>query len=1450
MYGTGSTAYNATLNQTVSEGQWYHVVGVYDGANIYLYVNGQLGTTVPAPLPFAPVASPAIPMSIGARADGQLGYFRYNGSVDEVAYYTNALSAADVLAHFQNGTSASPSTAYEQLVLAKKPAAYYRLNEAAYSDPGTRPTAVNAGALAAGADAEYGVGVINGVPGVNFSGFGANNYAAQFNAQAGSISIPAQGLATDTITLTCWLKRRGYQTLGGVVMQREPSTSGTATGLQIWDANNNDLRGNWNDANYSLVTGLVPPDNTWTFAAMVVTPTNTVIYMDDIAVSLAAVNGGDLNHAIHDFSIAPILIGEDSYGGRIFNGEIDEVAVFPGALTADQLKQLFYSGNVPPIVLTQPTSPAGTLMAGAPLTLKAVVSGCPTLVYQWTKDGVPVVGQTASTLAIPNVSTNDAGVYALTISNSFGTATSEPVAITVEFPTEAAKLARAVGIPAYNPDTKTASLTRIHLEFTGALAQSATNLANFSIPGLTVSNAQFTNNNQVVVLTTSPQTQGASYTVTTTGLVDGVGNAVVDPVAQFRAWIASPANGIRFEEFAGIENNSLDYLTNSFNYPDHPTLTTNLWAFDSRIIFPAVSSEDSGVQYYGARMSGVFVPPYSGNWRFYVRSDDLGELFLNPSGADPAGKISVVVVGTCCQDWSGAVSGLYSLVAGQPYYIELLYKEGSGGDYGKVAARLDGTGTPPLGVSNTIIDSGALAGPTSGYPYAPADADSPLAVVGPTNVSAIANSEVTLTATASNPLGYPMQYQWKRNNVEIPGATGSSYTFTAATSTAGQYSVQVSKIGAVVQTTAATLTVTADTSAPTIVAVRGSNDLYKVIVTFSDVMGSAQTPSSYTLTGFNVLSAELDSSGRSVTLTLDKPLTPGQSYNLSVQNVTDAANNVLTSATTAFPSFVFSRGLLQFDYFGGIAGTYIGELESDPRYPDSPDRTAFLSGFNSRLVFPDDSNALYGDRISGVFVPKETGNYLFYLKSDDSSSLYLNPDGMDPAGAQFLAEAVCCNGFATSPSTPQALTGGQFYYIQAVHKEGTGGDYVQAAVKLETDTTEPNGLWPISPSLIGVLADPEGASVTITRQPASVQGVYLGADAPLAILAATFNASNGGFSNSIYGTPKLEFSPWAYDSARGSWSCSGSNSCFGPIGSALISPPITLTKEGGVELTFVHRYSFEGFNASDGTAWDGGQVRYSVNGGPIISIPASSFTANGYQGSIQGSIDTNITASSGWLNAAFLGESTGYASGAYLTSVATLGYFNAGDVIQVEFITSWDDCSEGSIPNWEIDRVELALGAAVPVALSFSVEAESTYKYQPNPYMSYFWQKDTGTGFKDIEGANAPTYDLSAWLSDSGSKLRCIVYGPGASAISEAATVTVTVPLSYLQTATNTLVLSWPSPAPLPDSTFLLEYSADVAAGTWTAVPASQYTSTSTSLYYVAPITSSEKAVFYRLRRN
>ena len=110
--------------------------------------------------------------------------------------------------------------------------------------------------------------------------------------------------------------------------------------------------------------------------------------------------------------------------------------------------------------------------------------------------------------------------------------------------------------------------------------------------------------------------------------------------------------------------------------------------------------------------------------------------------------------------------------------------------------------------------------------------------------------------------------------------------------------------------------------------------------------------------------------------------------------------------------------------------------------------------------------------------------------------------------------------------------------------------------------------------------------------------------------------------------------------------------CGGPFGSGLRSPVLAVRAAGTVTLTLSHRYSFEYDTSAN---YDGGQVRLSVNGGPFATVAPANFSANGYGGPIGGTIFGAISGSPGWINQAFVQESTGYTNRTFITSVATLG---------------------------------------------------------------------------------------------------------------------------------------------------------------------------------------------------
>src|SRR5581483_8786864 len=82
--------------------QWYHLAVTWDGTNAVFYVNGVAATTSAIVYKAVdPVAG--YDGSIGSGP--QTGHGAFAGGVDEVAFYTNALSADRILAHYQVGTN-------------------------------------------------------------------------------------------------------------------------------------------------------------------------------------------------------------------------------------------------------------------------------------------------------------------------------------------------------------------------------------------------------------------------------------------------------------------------------------------------------------------------------------------------------------------------------------------------------------------------------------------------------------------------------------------------------------------------------------------------------------------------------------------------------------------------------------------------------------------------------------------------------------------------------------------------------------------------------------------------------------------------------------------------------------------------------------------------------------------------------------------------------------------------------------------------------------------------------------------------------------------------------------------------------------------------------------------------------------------------------------------------
>src|SRR3954469_5885237 len=164
------------------------------------------------------------------------------------------------------------------------------------------------------------------------------------------------------------------------------------------------------------------------------------------------------------------------------------------------------------------------------------------------------------------------------------------------------------------------------------------------------------------------------------------------------------------------------------------------------------------------------------------------------------------------------------------------------------------------------------------------------------------------------------------------------------------------------------------------------------------------------------------------------------------------------SAAQAATTFV--PGYLKYEYFPGSDRATVeagGVTPASGGTVVGSDQNGYIPSFRAGNGFADN----YANRITGFFVPPTTGNYVFFVSSDDDSDLFLSTDDT-PANKKLIAQeqgwsneaqwTTTPSGDATAKRSDQStgtlwpggntitLKAAQKYYIEGVHHEGGGGD--------------------------------------------------------------------------------------------------------------------------------------------------------------------------------------------------------------------------------------------------------------------------------------------------------------------------------------------------------------------------------------------------------------------------
>jgi len=182
----------------------------------------------------------------------------------------------------------------------------------------------------------------------------------------------------------------------------------------------------------------------------------------------------------------------------------------------------------------------------------------------------------------------------------------------------------------------------------------------------------------------------------------------------------------------------------------------------------------------------------------------------------------------------------------------------------------------------------------------------------------------------------------------------------------------------------------------------------------------------------------------------------------------------------------------------------------------------------------------------------------------------------------------------------------------------------------------------------------------------------------------------------------------------------------------LESPIINIPDQqtGAFEMTFMHYVSTE-------TNWDGGNLKYSIDGSSFELLPGSAFTANGYNGNLNTGANDNPMAG----EPVFTGSDGGSSSGSWGRSYIDLSSIGvtANSTVQFRWELGTDGCNGRE--GWYVDDISVYNCEMILSVTDFE-GLQNDIKVFPNPSNGEFTLKN----LNNIELVKAEIFDINGRL--------------------------------------------------------------------------------------------------------
>jgi hypothetical protein len=404
-----------TVGGAAPLGQWLHLVGTFDGTDVKLYVNGALQFSSPHS---GTLQTDTTGLTIGANYNDAAHTAQevFNGKIDEVNVYAQALTAQDVAALYV--TKSGPIV---RLAL----------------DEGTGTTAADSSGNGNSGTLQNGASWTSGRSGGAVSLDGVDDTVYISNA-AGLTSI------TNGLTVAAWVYRPANQTGFASVLSREVGTSyyehfylGFQDGKYRWFVN---TTGGYS----SQSLGGTAPTGQWVHMVGTYDGSTVSLYVNG-ALQFSTPHSGTFGGDTTGIAIGANHNSAAHLPDDRFSGKVDDVNIYSYALSAQEALQLYQSAptssgdsTAPTVSLSAPA--AASTVSGSSVTVSATASDNVGLAgVQFKLDGANL--GTEDTSAPYSISWNTTQVsggshslMAVARDTSNNTTTSSPVAVTVSNP--------------------------------------------------------------------------------------------------------------------------------------------------------------------------------------------------------------------------------------------------------------------------------------------------------------------------------------------------------------------------------------------------------------------------------------------------------------------------------------------------------------------------------------------------------------------------------------------------------------------------------------------------------------------------------------------------------------------------------------------------------------------------------------------------------------------------------------------------------------------------------------------------------------------------------------------------------------------------------------------------------------------------------------------------------